>query len=73
MIRIDHLCTAEIVCPNCGEALGDSCEMEDEGELECDVCGCRFYYSRRVEVTYTTHAVKPDGEIDWLDEMEEKN
>lgn len=73
MSRIDHHYTDEITCPYCGEVVDDSWELEDEGEWVCCECGLRFYYTRHVEVTYTTHAVKPTGDVDWMDENDEKD
>lgn len=68
MENIDHVLTREIVCPHCGEEIQDSDEFTaNEGELECDACGGKFYYGRDVEVTYTTHKINEDGSIDYCD------
>lgn len=50
--------TDEITCPYCTSTIGDSWEMEDEGEYDCDSCGGTFKYEREVEVTYTSKKVK---------------
>ncbi|MND76073.1 hypothetical protein D3C80_677100 [compost metagenome] len=53
--EIDHEYTHEIICPHCGIEHGDSWEInEDYGDMECMDCGEAFYFSRNVEVTYST-------------------
>ena len=72
-IMIDHHCTEEIVCPYCGCIHTDSCEYPDEDmHCECISCGKRFYYSRDVEITYTSHKIKADGSPDYWDELDDK-
>lgn len=59
--EIDHDCTDEIVCPGCGVEWGDSWEVrsddEDLGEQECDECGCQFYATRNISVSYSTEII----------------
>lgn len=62
--EIDHDYTDEIVCPYCGYEFGDSWELGDGGELECDKCEKEFEYYRRIEVTYCTYQI--------TEEMKEK-
>lgn len=50
--------TEEIVCPYCGYEHQDSWEMEDDdGDIDCDECGKTFYFTRNVEVTYSTSRI----------------
>lgn len=71
--EIDHECTSEIVCPYCGHVYMDSWECQDETyDEECPSCGKRFYYTRDVTVTYTSHKLKPDGSVDMWDELDEE-
>jgi len=52
---IDHEYTREIVCPGCGDELGDSWELsDDDGDEQCGECGITFTWERHVEVTYST-------------------
>ena len=62
--KIDHDYTDEVVCPHCGYEFGDSWELGDGGELECDECGKEFEFYRHVEVTYCTYQI--------TEEMKEK-
>lgn len=62
-------CNDEVVCPWCGYEHGDSWELDcDEDTIECDSCGKPFQYVRNVSVTYDTHRVYDDGEVDYYDE-----
>jgi len=52
---IDCEYTSEIVCPYCGEEVGDSWEFEGEdGEWECHECEKTFNWYRTVTVEYST-------------------
>jgi transcription initiation factor TFIIIB Brf1 subunit/transcription initiation factor TFIIB len=54
MENIDHKFTDEVVCPYCGEILGDSWELDDDGEIECDECGKVYDYVRNISVSYSS-------------------
>ena len=54
----DHWCTEYITCPRCGSSNTDSFECGDEGEDECPDCELKFTYSRHIEITYSTEAIK---------------
>lgn len=43
----------EITCPQCGTEFSDSFEFGDDGDEECDNCGCQFSYCRNIEVSYS--------------------
>ena len=67
---IDHILTSEVVCPYCGHVHSDSWELPDyDDSFECYECGKKFYYGREVEVTYSSHKLKPDGKPDYYDEI----
>lgn len=53
-IFVDTDFTQEITCPWCGHEQHDSWEASDDGEYICDVCENEYYYTRDVEVTYST-------------------
>ena len=63
--EIDCEYTDEIVCPYCGYELGDSYELGESGEYDCDKCGKEFEYHQHIEVTYCTYKI--------TEEMKEKN
>lgn len=70
---IDHEGTETIVCPYCGCEFQDNWEYPDEDwECSCQDCGKKFYYSRDVQVSYTSHKLKVDGTPDFLDELDEE-
>lgn len=53
--NIEHQFTDDIVCPYCGEEVGDSWEISSDSDTyECGGCGKTFYYTRDVTVTYST-------------------
>lgn len=56
--EIEHKYTSEIVCPYCGDELGDSWEFgsgrQDIGEVDCPNCEKTFIAYRNIEVTYNT-------------------
>ena len=52
--EIDCEFTTELVCPHCGEEIGDSFELPDSGEHSCYNCGRKFSYLREIEITYTS-------------------
>jgi len=60
---VDHDYTSEIVCPQCGDEWSDSWEVgrnsndEDLGEQECDECGCKFYATRHIDISYCTTVI----------------
>lgn len=54
--------TKEIKCPNCGEEMCDSWEMDDDGTDYCEYCGKEFQYTRHVEVTYSSWKMNSDEE-----------
>jgi transcription elongation factor Elf1 len=56
--EIDHEYTPEAVCPYCGHVRRNSCELADEGEIECGECGKDFAFFRVVTVDYCTRKVE---------------
>lgn len=50
--------TSEIVCPFCGNEVGDSWEMEGEEDYECGNCQSHFSYQRHVTVEYCSQPLK---------------
>jgi len=47
--------TENIVCPHCKYEDTDSWESQaDEGYEDCGECGQEFWYSRHVQITYST-------------------
>lgn len=64
--------TDEITCPYCGAEWSDSWEMSDSGEEICDECGNKFWYEREVSVSYTSHRISDDGEVDYCDDLIKK-
>ena len=61
MSDIDNKHTSEIVCPYCGSEESDSWERDDDGVIDCDQCGKQFYYTRIIDVTYSTEKIKAKG------------
>ncbi len=61
--------TEEAVCPYCGAVQTDSWELSDNDKIECCHCEKTFYVGRDVTVTYTTHCIDEDGNIDYDDKM----
>ena len=61
---IEHEYTKDIVCPYCGEEVGDSWEFQDEcGELECYECNKKFHWNRIITVEYCTSADCHDNDV----------
>jgi len=55
--------TPDIICPWCGESLGDSWELSSNSdELECENCEHAYTYERIIDVTYSTSKVLEGGE-----------
>lgn len=57
MEEIDHIYTQEIVCPYCGEEVGDSWEYPEVDKITCGKCEKQFIYHRDTDVTYTSNKI----------------
>ena len=73
--RAERHCEDDIVCPYCGREYEDSWEWGDGHEggdiEECDECGKKFHWYRRLSVSYNTDGdCELNGEkhdYEWVD------
>lgn len=61
--EIDCDNTEEITCPYCWYEYGDSWEASDSWHEECPECEKMFFFSRKVEVTYSSTAIPQYDEL----------
>ena len=64
---LDCLAASEPVCPFCGEEYGESWELKDGEEVECDSCGEIYMLDITTTVSYTT---RPKG-VGYVEEWQE--
>ena len=57
MSKIDYEYTEEIVCPYCGEDVGDSWEYPEEDKITCGGCEKQFTYHRDTDITYVSKKI----------------